>query len=62
MKVVEKMWVRWRRVVTWGNVAVVVAGTGTADGGSGGGRRLAATVDVVGMRGHLWKESSWVVV
>lgn len=55
MKVVEKMWVRWWRVVTWGNnVAVVVAGTGTADGGGGGGTRVAATVRVVVGRSHLW--------
>lgn len=61
MKVVEKMWVRWWRVVTWGNnVAVVVAGTGTgtgtgtADGGGGGGTRVAATVEVVMGRSHLW--------
>lgn len=63
MKVVEKMWVRWWRIVTWGNIAVVVAGAGAGagTGAADGGRRVAATVEVVGVRGHLGKESSWVI-
>lgn len=65
IKVVEKMRIRWWRVVTWGGVAVVAVvagtGTGTVDGGRSGGRRVAASVEVA-VRGHLWKECSWVLV